>query len=64
MGGAVGYEFRVGSIALRPELAVLFTPLAKNQSNNGSTTADQPDSGGVFFFPNISVAAVSSPQGK
>ncbi|HYV46503.1 MAG TPA: hypothetical protein VFA20_16675 [Myxococcaceae bacterium] len=64
VGGAIGYEIRIGSLALRPELAVLFTPLAKNQSNNGTTTADQPDSGGLFLFPNISVAAVASPQGK
>lgn len=64
LGAAVGYELRIGAISLRPEIAVLFTPLAKNQSNNGTTTADQPDSSGLFFFPNISVAAVSSPHGK
>jgi len=64
VGGAIGYELRVGSIALRPELAVLFTPLAKNQSNNGITTADRPDSSGLFLFPNITIAAVSTPQGK
>ena len=52
------------SIALRPELAVLFTPLAKNQSSNGTTTADQPDSSGLFLFPNITIAAVSTPHGK
>jgi len=64
VGGVIGYELRLGALALRPEIAVLFTPLAKNQSNNGSTTADQPDSQGIFLFPNISIAAVSSPQGK
>jgi hypothetical protein len=63
LGGAVGFELRIGALALRPELAVLFTPLAKNQSNNGNTTADQPDSSGLFLFPNISVAAVA-PGGK
>lgn len=59
LGAAVGYELRVGSLALRPELAVVFTPVAKNQSNDGNTTSDQPDSGGLLFFPNLTVAAVA-----
>ena len=59
VGGAVGYEIRIGPIALRPELAVLFTPLSKNQSNNGGTTSDQPDTSGLFLFPNVTVAAVA-----
>jgi hypothetical protein len=64
VGGAVGYELRIGSIALRPELAVPFTPLGKNQTNNGTVTADAPDSSGLFLFPNITIAAVSTPHGK
>jgi hypothetical protein len=64
VGGVIGYELRLGAVALRPEIAVLFTPLAKNQSNNGTTTTDAPDSSGIFVFPNISFAAVASPQGK
>jgi len=59
VGGAVGYEIRIGSLALRPELAVLFMPLSKNQSNANGTTSDQADTSGLFLFPNLTVAAVS-----
>lgn len=64
VGGAIGYELRLGGLALRPELALLFTPVAKNQSNNGNTTTDIPDSSGLFIYPNITIAAVSSSSHK
>jgi len=59
VGAAVGYELTLGSIVLRPELAVLFTPLAKNQTNASGTTADLPDSTGLYLFPNVTVAAAA-----
>lgn len=63
-GLAIGYELRLGNIALRPEVAVLFTPLAKNQSINGSNPQDQADTSGLFLYPNITVSGVAPGRGK
>lgn len=58
--GAVGYELKLGPFAIRPEIAAVFTAVAKNTSEDasGNRTA-APDSTAIHLFPNVVVAVAA-----
>jgi hypothetical protein len=68
IGGAVGFEFRLGPVRLRPELALQFTPVIASTVStrvaNMETSTAQPGGFGWAIVPGLSVGVASPPAPK
>ncbi len=66
IGGAVGFEFKLGQVRLRPEIAVLFTPVVASTVStrvaNVETSASLPSGFGWAILPGLSVGVASPAQ--
>jgi hypothetical protein len=58
VGAALGYEFVVSSLRIRPELSFLYSPGFTVSESGVSTTSD----GHVIFYPNVTIALVGPAQ--
>lgn len=56
---AAGFELKMGALLLRPEAAVVYTPLTGSQTVQGTSTTTNPDTSAWHFFPNLTVAVSS-----
>jgi hypothetical protein len=56
----VGWSFTIGSIQLRPEMAVLILPSNTNGTGVGANTASFSGGSGLVLYPNLTIAAATS----
>ncbi len=65
IGGAIGFEFKLGAVRLRPEIALQFTPVIASTVStrvaNMETSASQPGGFGWAIVPGLSVGVASPP---